>query len=684
MNNLIEKIDNASFEELLSNQVIKANQLGDRVFYIEDISSTSETTKNEFYRLNFYEFDIPKSFYLLAQEILLKTLGGYTNERTFRLRGNINRARTATRFYGLFFQKIADKYPNRKLCDLNENQIISVVGIMILDARNKAVKNNKLVNRTGLAVTEYIFQAFRILYSDSENMSDSISFPIPYKDAHSKFLGSFLNENNINIQDFLNGSNHHKTIPFYIAMPYLHYCIEFIESTEILKLKDHTEIEKKKLTLREDVTTSRYNRFLKYVNEIDSLSEEEYSKLNISIKNNFRQIKAQPDKITKTKQIISILKKNKLPYTNYPFANQNQVNTLRLKLKDVVMTILFFLSGARQSEIIGLKLDDFIPDDNELSLTDVDTIRNTDWKFKSLIHKTNHGIETIRSISGLAAQAISTLYLCSKTDLNKPGIYLFNQKKTRPSDSFGLNAVKRSYKYFIDGLHPREREHFLAEYEDTTAHSFRHSWADFALRKFDGNVTQKIREHFRHSWKSFMTKEYLEYKLSGEELKANEKEYLKEIFSRICEKDNDFVGPIAIKFKKLINDSFNFIGIDEFEEISLQIDNFIDDIERIEPHEWGFCVLLKSTRTQAQCLDKKTKVPLTEVGSKFEKCSHCIHRLTQVAAKEDVIRIGIQLQNTLESMPIIGKVMRNELEKSLANAHKIVKEIEATENKEIN
>src|SRR5690606_14175018 len=58
---------------------------------------------------------------------------------------------------------------------------------------------------------------------------------------------------------------------------------------------------------------------------------------------------------------------------------------------------------------------------------------------------------------------------------------------------------------------------FLADdlkIKEFNIHSVRHAWAEFALRRFDGDaVPELVRLHFRHHFGSYMTRRYLHGKV---------------------------------------------------------------------------------------------------------------------------------------------------------------------------
>mgnify|MGYP001433065260 CR=1 FL=1 len=86
-------------------------------------------------------------------------------------------------------------------------------------------------------------------------------------------------------------------------------------------------------------------------------------------------------------------------------------------------------------------------------------------------------------------------------------------------------------------------------------HMFRHSWAGFALRRFDGDVLEKVRHHFRHHFGSYYTRHYVSGRLTAVQQRSLEREYLNEIFNKIATSDSGgFVGPIAVELKKIISD----------------------------------------------------------------------------------------------------------------------------------
>jgi hypothetical protein len=304
--------------------------------------------------------------------------------------------------------------------------------------------------------------------------------------------------------------------------------------------------------------------------------------------------------------------------------------------------------------------------------------------FKSEIIKTAFGLMTIRGLAGEVAKAANAVHGLSYVDKNEANLKVlartftsaFYQMEAAEANKLQLNhnqlmvgegvlrnGLNRHYEYskakhgvtllgIEDGIHP---------------HMLRHTFAEFALRRFDGNVIEEIRNHYRHSYGSYMTKKYTDNKLRVEEQILLENEYIAELVGRIGNRPDEFSGPIAAFIKRRINETHELLTIDEIEE------RICDEVESIVGHEWGYCIVIAKTKTEANCYNKKTKVPEIEKSSSFLTCSTCKHRLTEKSQKEDILRIGLTHQNFIDNYPLPSVTKSSR--KVVSNCNAILKEI---------
>ena len=335
-----------------------------------------------------------------------------------------------------------------------------------------------------------------------------------------------------------------------------------------------------------------------------------------------------------------------------------------LLLRDIpraCVTAFAILAGARRNELGSIDWEDIVLNDDG------------NWQFRSEINKTNHGVATLRYIGGPLADIVNTLRLLQGVVNPEFSGAIF--RGVKPSGKLTANQASedsvKALGSFIDSRINPILGDDLKIY-DFNIHSVRHAWAEFALRRFEGDsVPELIRDHFRHSFDSYMTKRYTHGKLDEEDSLNPQREYLKEIIGRLLDSDGqeDFFGPVA-DFIKELADGFEFIGEDEIEDIFSKFEG------TIEPHEYGFCVVRPETVTTAQCYNKVTRLAETTEAC-WEKCGGCVNRLTLGSQREDIVRIGQSIAASIKSFESAGLIhMVDAYKPALKRAQQALKEMD--------
>jgi integrase len=327
------------------------------------------------------------------------------------------------------------------------------------------------------------------------------------------------------------------------------------------------------------------------------------------------------------------------------------------KVYQAAVIILLLLTGARISELASMKAGDLT-----YSLDGL-------WDFKSEIIKTNHGLSTIRGVHGLAAEAVHALEELSYLDkLNQNediDVFLFGKffSKKVKAKSFNIetwiqgasegtlfNMLKEFYAEFLE-RHPEIK----AIWPNLHPHQFRHTFAEFALRRFDGSVHEAIRRHFRHSHGSFMTNIYLSNKVDEAYIYAQET-MIQEIAEQMINDARNLLN------EKITEPRFNGAAmkaalelldatvITSEEELHNVIGEFANGFEKIVPHEYGYCMPRTKTKSQSQCYDKVSKVAkLEEAG--FSTCSSCVHSVQEINSHEaSIVQIGLTHAQQMKSI----------------------------------
>jgi integrase len=353
----------------------------------------------------------------------------------------------------------------------------------------------------------------------------------------------------------------------------------------------------------------------------------------------------------------------KTRYDRMPWNTPGELADFCKELTSAVVVIIALLSGFRISEIESMKINDYYqePDGS--------------WWFISENIKTEEGFAHPRSLHGLAADAANLMK--KLTPINTDEINLPLIHRGWRSEAFcvargriakdaledwlagvGYETAtlgqwfKRFYKKKVVEKYPEAAELL----DDATPHQARHTFAEFALRRFDGNVLEKIREHFRHAHGSTHTQAYTREKLSVSVRMSMEKDYAREVVGRIAlgHLDDRFYGPAAKRIEKEMS-SISVLNGDEFDE---QVKAIANSIARFTAFEWGYCVLRVTEHHIAKCHDPKTGTPNVDQRSSPAVCIGCPHSMNNPLQGEELKRIGIAHQFIATSHPLktIGKM----------------------------
>ena len=346
-----------------------------------------------------------------------------------------------------------------------------------------------------------------------------------------------------------------------------------------------------------------------------------------------------------------------------PWNSPGELADFCKELTSAVVVIIALLSGFRISEIESMKINDYYqePDGS--------------WWFISENPKTEAGFAHPRSLHGLAAEAANLMKKLTPINIDEVDLPLIHRswriegfaiasgwfsKDTLEGwladvgyDRDTMRAwFKKFYKEKVVDKYPEAADLL----DDATPHQARHTFAEFALRRFDGNVLEKIREHFRHAHGSTHTQAYARGKLSESVRMSMEKEYAREVVGRIAlgQLDDRFYGPAARRIEKEMS-SISVVNGDEFDE---QVKAVADSIARFTAFEWGFCVLRFGEQHMAKCHDPKTGTPNVDQRSSPGVCIGCPHSMNNPLQGDELKRIGIAHQFIATSHPLktIGKM----------------------------
>ncbi|WP_413284044.1 hypothetical protein [Vibrio sp. MA40-2] len=376
------------------------------------------------------------------------------------------------------------------------------------------------------------------------------------------------------------------------------------------------------------------------------------------------------------------------PESQLPFDNMNDVEKyLTRDVRCAVLVIMLCLSGARSWSEIGL-----------LTFNDVAEETEGITRYSTPISKTDHGKKTPRYSTNLISRAASILESCmvgpdfgpvskdAAVFSRRLGNFHPGRGDYKPMAGRALARVlELGYEEFVV-KYPELTE----DYQVVSAHQFRHAWAEFLIRRFDGNVQEVIRRQFLHSLGSFMTSRYTFAKLEPEVRDKLVSNYLKEVLYDIAHEymsnkdrkdiENEFQGKAIRLFQKTLKTQ-----VFSIEDIESWVEREAKQIVQIQGMEYGWCILKASTAEHAQCYDEVSNVAI--IGSaKFDDCSGCVHSAVKKSNHlAGIKRQAISHQSTIkrfkERFPHItdNHPLIRESQRVIDNAISIIKRWESEE-----
>lgn len=346
-------------------------------------------------------------------------------------------------------------------------------------------------------------------------------------------------------------------------------------------------------------------------------------------------------------------------FDRLPWSHVGKLGDFCHELSKATLTVIALLSGFRLVEIHGMRISDYTqePDGS--------------WWFKSDNNKTEAGFSHPRSLHGLAAEAATLMKNISAVDtkeLNLPLIHSgyragafvlargwgrLTPQEWLKDAGYSLLALRSWFREFYQNYVVRKYPGAGDIHSEVSPHQARHTFAEFALRRFDGNVLDKIREHFRHSYGSYHTRRYTRNKLSESVRISMERDYLKEIMTRVAASniEDRFYGPAA----KRIEIDMAKIAVLSADEFEFELQELADQFVRFTAFEWGYCALRANEQHIAKCHDRETGTPNVDQRGAPEVCAGCPHSMNNSIQRLELERIAISHQFIAENHPL--KVM---------------------------
>ncbi|WP_422422167.1 hypothetical protein [Pseudomonas sp. GZD-222] len=343
-------------------------------------------------------------------------------------------------------------------------------------------------------------------------------------------------------------------------------------------------------------------------------------------------------------------------FDRLPWSHVGKLGDFCQELSKATLAVIALLSGFRLVEIHGMKIHDYTqePDGS--------------WWFNSENNKTEAGFSHPRSLHGLAAEAATLMKNISAVDslkLNLPLIHSgyragafvlargwgkLSAQEWLKDSGYSLPTLRKWFKEFYQNYVVQKYPEAGEIHSEVSPHQARHTFAEFALRRFDGNVLEKIREHFRHSYGSYHTRRYTRNKLSESVQISMERDYLKEVMGRVAlgKIEDRFYGPAA----KRIEIEMSRISVLSADEFEFELQELADQFVRFTAFEWGYCALRANEQHIAKCHDRETGTPNVDQRSGPEVCAGCPHSMNNTLQRMELERIKISHTFIAENHPL--------------------------------
>ncbi|MFJ3449688.1 hypothetical protein ACIPM0_15920 [Pseudomonas sichuanensis] len=339
--------------------------------------------------------------------------------------------------------------------------------------------------------------------------------------------------------------------------------------------------------------------------------------------------------------------------TQLPWSSRTAFNDYQTLVQGAALSVMFAQGGHRFSELTST------------ISTESKTLQGKMFVRQSL-NKEHKGIRVFRPLASLSAATANTLWGLSYIDAKKVALPLFHNtfkgsaKNLTPLDDVGykyMALIHRLNKFYRSCVIPHLPE-AAASHPKLTFHQFRHTFAEFVLRRFDEDVHENLREHFMHL-SDYSTRIYEEEKLTKEMLFQLEIDYLREIIGKVADGklDERYWGPAFKRLQGLVK-QIKFLSASEAGD---WYDEVVDKIERFAVFEWGFCVLFRQSKGEARCHDSVSGLPDVDGQASAGRCTGCPNNMGNNIQRNNLIRIAAAHSAISDNHPIraIGKMSRD-------------------------
>lgn len=648
------------------------NKLTDNVFYITD--NVSGKVKD----LDVAFTDANNYWRVWGRQLTINFCGGYVSPNTQALSARFSTVSQEVSKIKKIITWAISHHPDRPLTQWGESECTAFVNALAFNKIEVTGKPERYNNQELLAFKTIDINLTLLkttgTYYRKGLLNDGLLVHLP-KNFTQTVLKQQLIDKGVDYVAWLKGGSFAR-FPLEISMLLLSEAIEVLRSpsTQLLQAYFRAQRGESKLPPKNVIFNGQNGvepRLKKYLNgEVLSKSQGNNLNLNNTI----------PDFVSKVEDEYAKLQglDKPLPFSDiFTLKGNEHVNELCSEVYDACMIVFLCLTGIRIHELSNVDADDY------------DIKADGTWMFRTDINKTHFGCSEMRSMSGLVAEAamiLNDLSYVTKRDLpDEESTPLFGQYfkaahfDCAPSEikskklGISTNAMRNHIQEFYETLIKKHGEHLRQICEGINPQGFRHCFAEFAIRRFDGDVLEAIRQHFRHRVGSSFTRAYTDGKGFDDISQGAERRYIKELLHRMVGEDKgDFTGAMALHVRREVS-KMAFRTPNELDEF---LNDLSDDFDSLTPHEFGFCLVLTETRHLSKCLDKKTGVPNLLEGC-FELCSGCHHSFRSKKSNYDsVLRNVLSHEDFLERFPLKNSQHFKVSEKVVERGNKILDAME--------
>lgn len=579
-------------------------------------------------QINWSSYQLPANKKLLAQRLLLSLWTQNIDRITTVI--SSTQYRLANTLFRTFLV-IEELFPDTLASSLTKQNWKDIWLTMLfrkwryahsLNSPKELIATNKPLARQQFERTTSIMNNWFSLYHSGE-VSDGPEYLLGAKDLN-PILKSNFNQHSIDFEEWGKGGSY-GTIPFVITHLLLADALETVRSTKAKMMISYFNLARgcERIEIIEHFWSASSNSSIGKYRLDNDLDKLKTSKLNTNIKLTKDCIISFIQPLHENLHlIIKNTTDTKKPEKIFPWPNSKAFRNDYNQIQAAIAIILLAVMGKRgMSEIRTLRGID-------ISLSD--KTKGKDSTVNPSIWKTHKGMRIEHGITNFVDEVFYVaLQLCylGKKDTKLPIFSALSMLKNLHAIPNVISVDRFSHRLniYYDDFCKRLSEHVDFDikdmHESISTHQFRHAFAEFALRKFDGNVEELIRQHFCHSYNHWWTKRYTGDKLDAEQTEEINRRYIRELVPQILldnAKDPEYVGAVALFLKKEFSDAINTVTAEEAEKI---IENACDDIIKVTPHEYGWCLLHKDAYNSAKCRDANG-IPNPQSTS-AQKCTEC-------------------------------------------------------------